>query len=74
MVLPSNYYRDPMEVAMRTEAETNRKEQACGDCRERVSLHWRGEEIANCSRKYQEYGRRCEHYRKKGGDNAVQER
>lgn len=73
MALPASHYRDPMEVAMRAEAEAERKEKACGDCRERVSLHWQGEEIINCGRKHQQYGRRCEHYRKKGGSNAVQE-
>lgn len=64
MTLPANYYRDPMEVAMRNEEETARKEKACGQCRERVSIHWYGEEVVNCGIKYQQYGRRCEHFRK----------
>ena len=64
MVFPSNYYRDPMEVAIRHEEEIERKERACGECRERVMFHWRGDEIVNCGIKYQQYGRRCEHFRK----------
>jgi hypothetical protein len=27
-------------------------------------FHWRGDEIVNCGIKYQQYGRRCEHFRK----------
>ena len=64
MALPNNYYFDPLEVAMRNEEEMARKEKACGQCRERVSIHWYGEEVVNCGIKYQQYGRRCEHFRK----------
>jgi len=62
--LPSYFYRDPQEVAMRNEEIANRKELECGECRERVSFHWYGEEIAECGIKYQRYGRRCEHFRR----------
>ncbi|ADE12158.1 hypothetical protein [Sideroxydans lithotrophicus] len=63
-VLPAYAYRDPQEVAIRNEEEMLRKEKACGQCRERVSMHWYGEELVSCGRKYQQYGRRCEHFRK----------
>jgi len=49
---------------MRNEEITNRKELACGECRERVSFHWYGEEIVDCSFKTQQYGKRCEHFRR----------
>lgn len=62
--LPSHYYRNPEEVAIRRQEESARKEAACGECRERVSFHWHGEELISCGVKYQQYGRRCEHFRK----------
>lgn len=58
-------YKDPQYVAIRSEEEHNRKEAACGECRNRVSFHWYGEEIVNCDVRGQRYGKRCEHYRKK---------
>jgi len=61
-------YRDPQQVAIRNEEEHNRKEAACGECRERVSFHWYGEELVNCELKYEHYGHRCEHFRKRSPD------
>ena len=52
------------ETANRKEETANRKERACGGCRERVSFYWHGEEMMSCGVKSQQYGRRCEHFRK----------
>lgn len=70
MTLPASDYRDPLQVAIRRQEEAARKERACGNCRERVAIHWHGEQLISCGIKYQQYGRRCEHYRKdfKKGD------
>lgn len=58
-------YGNPEDSVIRRQEESAKKEQACGKCRERISLHWHGEEIVNCGIKYQQYGRRCEHFYKR---------
>lgn len=65
MTLPSYAFGNPEKVAMRNEQEKNRKEQACGQCRERDTAQWGRELIIFCGVKNQIYGRRCEHFRKK---------
>lgn len=69
MTLPSYAFRNPENVAIRNEQEQIRIERECGQCRERVSIHWKGEEIVNCGIKYQRYGRRCEHFYKTEKDS-----
>lgn len=71
MTLPAWEYGDPEKVASRRQGEAAQKEKACGQCRERGTAQWQGEQLVFCGIRHQTYGRRCEHFRKsfKRGEN-----
>ena len=59
------YHLSPEEIAIRREAESQRKDRACGKCRHKVSIEWNGETYHGCEFKRRSYGTRCELYKEK---------
>lgn len=63
MALDSYMYNlTPEEIAIRHEQEALRKYRACGQCRHKVSVEWKGETHHGCEFKRRRYGTRCELY------------
>lgn len=65
MALESWMYADPEKVAIRKEEESIRKARACGKCRHKVTVVWKGDDYHGCEFKRRKYGTRCELYKEK---------